>query len=58
MPMYRCAPEKLDETVDRLEENGELITQVMRHDGKMVVFTQKPVNDTGRAWIPGAKETR
>lgn len=62
MPLYRTSStEPLDELVAKVERNGERVVQIVPRQGRdvFIVLTQRPINDTGRAWSPsGMKETR
>lgn len=64
MPLYRTKQDELVDEIARLEIAGETVTQIMTDpetlDG-FIILTSKPVNTTGRAWLPntlGQTETR
>lgn len=60
MPIHHCKAEDLEQTVAAVEHDGETVVQVelRRGGGGYWVITNRPTNDTGRAWAPAAKETR
>ena len=55
MPIYRTSAEvSIDDLMAQIEMNGEKVIQILPRQGRYSfrVFTEKPVNDTGRVWAP------